>query len=701
MLGAAIIGAVVFTLQSHAADTPAIPHAISLTADRLTPGATVVTPGSNGSLRLAFPKTDWPSLWFSRGKAYPSADWSNVGGIALTLRNPDKAAPLPVNVRVDDSPLADGKDHCRTGSDTLAPGETATLVFPMSASAPGMNAGPPLLPGNSDARLMTAIYGPKLDEKNIVAFQIFLAQPGRARDLDVLSVRLLPKPELIGIVDRFGQYSKADWPGKIHDEADLRRAADAEKAWLAAHPPPADRDEYGGWKSGPTLKATGFFRTALLANGKERPAPKPGDPLSPGSRWWLVTPTGHLFWSAGVTCVRPYFEAPLQNKESMYTYLPDDMRKRGQADFFFLNLRRRFPGEDWQRRWADETATRMKSWGFNTVANWSDPAAFRAKVPYVVAVGSGGGLPDIAAKQVNEAPGPRHYLPDYFDDRFPQAARTAIARATAEYRKDPWCLGYFVDNELAWDTWAQMGTGGEYVVAREALSAPATLAARRAFVALLRKKYATPAEWGKAWGITVAGWDAPLSLKASDLNAAARQDCSAFSTVLAERYFSVVRAALKAEAPDQLYLGCRFAIRPREMVEAAARYCDVVSFNIYADTVEPATWGFTERLGKPAVIGEFHFGATDRGLFHPGLRPRKNQKERAASYEAYVRSVRALPAFVGCHWFQWADEPLTGRFDGENYNIGFVTVADTVYPEMRDAARRVNAALYKGTVPPP
>jgi hypothetical protein len=59
------------------------------------------------------------------------------------------------------------------------------------------------------------------------------------------------------------------------------------------------------------------------------------------------------------------------------------------------------------------------------------------------------------------------------------------------------------------------------------------------------------------------------------------------------------------------------------------------------------------------------------------------------------RSVWALPAFVGCHWFQYVDQALTGRFDGENYNIGFVTVTDTPYPEMVEAAREVNVTVYR------
>ena len=39
-------------------------------------------------------------------------------------------------------------------------------------------------------------------------------------------------------------------------------------------------------RSGPKLRATGFFRAEKV-----------------GGKWWLVDPEGHLFFSLGVTCV--------------------------------------------------------------------------------------------------------------------------------------------------------------------------------------------------------------------------------------------------------------------------------------------------------------------------------------------------------------------------------------------------------------
>ncbi len=60
----------------------------------------------------------------------------------------------------------------------------------------------------------------------------------------------------------------------------------------------------------------------------------------------------------------------------------------------------------------------------------------------------------------------------------------------------------------------------------------------------------------------------------------------------------------------------------------------------------------------------------------------------------------AKGAFVGAHWFEYVDEPLTGRsLDGENYNIGLVSVADVPYPELTTAMRSTNSTLYKRLLP--
>ena len=161
---------------------------------------------------------------------------------------------------------------------------------------------------------------------------------------------------------------------------------------------------------------------------------------------------------------------------------------------------------------------------------------------------------------------------------------------------------------------------------------------------------------------------------------------------VSEKYFSTIARILKEELPNHLYLGCRIAWGTDVIYRTAARYCDVVSVNIYSHHPErdlPA-----DACDKPMIIGEFHFGALDRGMFHTGLVPTENQAERAAWYRDYVTDCLDHPRLVGAHWFQWQDQALTGRSDGENYQIGFVTGTDTPYPELVAAAQEMARTMY-------
>jgi agarase len=61
-----------------------------------------------------------------------------------------------------------------------------------------------------------------------------------------------------------------------------------------------------------------------------------------------------------------------------------------------------------------------------------------------------------------------------------------------------------------------------------------------------------------------------------------------------------------------------------------------------------------------------------------------------------MESVLNKSYMVGAHWFQYVDEPITGRaFDGENANIGFVDVTDTPYPELIKAVKEVTSTMYQ------
>ena len=169
---------------------------------------------------------------------------------------------------------------------------------------------------------------------------------------------------------------------------------------------------------------------------------------------------------------------------------------------------------------------------------------------------------------------------------------------------------------------------------------------------------------------------------------------------MANAYFRSVKEALKAKAPHKLYLGCRFnygdfagnAVQ-QWIVDIAAKYCDVVSFNRY--TYSAYSLRPSKDRDFPMIIGEFHFGGVDRGLLHGGLRYGGSQENRADLYKHYVQDAVMNPYLVGTHWFQYNDQAVTGRGDGENYQIGFINVYDAPIRELIRAARSVGETMYE------
>ena len=176
--------------------------------------------------------------------------------------------------------------------------------------------------------------------------------------------------------------------------------------------------------------------------------------------------------------------------------------------------------------------------------------------------------------------------------------------------------------------------------------------------------------------------------------ASATGDLEAFTAAICDEYFRRTRAVVKAFDPALMYLGCRFAGSARPWaIAACAKYCDVVSYNIYAESI--AEWRLPQNLDAPVMIGEFHFGAPDRGPFGVGVRQAKDQADRAVKLAKYVRSALANPQVVGVHWHQFSDQATSGRFDGEYFQVGWTDICDRPYPETVKALREVGYPLYE------
>ena len=165
----------------------------------------------------------------------------------------------------------------------------------------------------------------------------------------------------------------------------------------------------------------------------------------------------------------------------------------------------------------------------------------------------------------------------------------------------------------------------------------------------------------------------------------------------------MVNKNLKKHDPNHLNLGMRFGDSSDKVIELSGKHFDVFSVNSYSLTPSKE---FMERIDKltglPVIIGEYHFGTPDRGM-SAGIVQVSNQKERANAFRYYNEQGFSHPSLIGTHWFQWIDQPNTGRMDGENYNIGFLDITDRPYPDMVDAMQTTFGRLYdvhSGKTPP-
>jgi glycosyl hydrolase family 42 (putative beta-galactosidase) len=630
-------------------------------------------------------KQRWPGITLKPAKGIWNL--SEFHQVALDVKNLGSQT-VQVSCRLD-TPDFDGERAFYTENIEVAPGAQTTLTTTLRRRLP--------------TQLKDKLYGMRgypggcltdqgINPAQIDAILIFVADPKTEHQFLINNIRAvgtatqdeLPETaeELFPLIDKFGQYVHKDWPGKTHSEADLKDAIVAEEQDFQYHPSPTDWNEYGGWMAGPALKATGHFY-----------------PAKHDGKWWLVDPTGRLFWSHGIDCVRSgNATTPITDREHYYAEMPDRDSPFGKFygkgwwaphgyyqgkpydtyNFTGANLLRKY-GEDWETTHRDLCHQRLRNWGMNTIANWSDQNIYlMRKTPYVVSIHT-------SRKPIEGSEGYWGKFPDPFEPTFRTSLDKRLAAEKDKSADDPWCIGYFVDNELGW--------GEELSLATAALASPPEQAAKQAFVADLKAKYTDIKNLNKAWGTGHASWDALLESKTPPDEAKAREDLEAFSTRIAEEYFRVCKAAVKAAAPNTMYLGCRFAWVHDRAVRAAAKFCDVVSFNKYSYTV--ADLELPEGVDKPVVIGEFHFGALDRGMFHTGLKPVADQNERAATYASYVRGALEHTNIVGTHWFQFGEQATTGRGDGENYQIGFLDVCDTPYPETIQACREVGTQMYE------
>ena len=302
-----------------------------------------------------------------------------------------------------------------------------------------------------------------------------------------------------------------------------------------------------------------------------------------GDRWWLIDPDGYPYICKGV---------------AVFSMGGSDRQKEALKEKFGT-----------PEKWAEDQQEMLRSYGFNGLGAWSAVDFVKESehpMPYTVIVSPMGMY---KSQHIRKFGGKYHQcgwqgyrfdLAMVFDSGFDAIIDKAIA-PIAKYKDDKYLVGYFTDNEIPW--------------VNDALDRHLTLLAKD------EEAY-----------LTVRKWFEERKGKDAGVEDITDEDRRAFMAFYFDTYMSKVTAALRKYDPNHLYLGCRFAWRNPLVEKIASRYCDVISYNVYTDNITK----FSSVKGcedKPIIIGEFHFGNTDKGVYGGGLNSRCTVKERKQAFE--------------------------------------------------------------------
>ncbi len=493
--------------------------------------------------------------------------------------------------------------------------------------------------------------------------------------LSIENLRLRPREDSIDLtcVDAFGQRIRGVWDHKVRNESKLADLKVEEDRYLSVKKKDPEWGDFFGYISGESFKASGFFRVEKTRrDGKDR--------------WWFITPEGRPFWSLGVTCVRPWKNlravTKTKGREYLFEKLPPSTGPYAAAwasdstiSFFHLNLLKKYGAAD---RWRDRALERIQKWGLNTLGNWTeDSVLFKRRVPYTFSFNT--------CDKPGLDMGKR--ICDVFSPAWIAYTDSVLSQAAA-LREDPWLIGYFVDNEAGWNELDLL------------TRSPTSSILRDKWVTLLKERYVDLDALNRSWDSTFRSWSEVHIMNGDSLehNTSFQKDYLRLEEVFADQYFKVISTTLKKYDPNHLYLGCRFtrSLKPDHILKAAGRYSDVITVNVYSLAPEKEQMeAWHQKTGRPLLIGEHHLPLLSERQLPPIYRA-FTPEERYRHYIEYVRTFAEMPFSLGCHWYQFSDQHITGRAsNGENQTIGLVDITDQPHQEMIEAIGVCSKNIYQ------
>ena len=489
------------------------------------------------------------------------------------------------------------------------------------------------------------------------------------------------------LADRFGQDAASEFPGKVKSEAELPQDVTRDAAYYAGFRPPL-RDTYGGLPhSGGALglAPTGYFHVQKGHGNKK-------------AQWFLVDPAGNADFHLGVCGFQPSDDYTyIKDRREVYEWLPpydgeykpafsaDPYWSRDVFSFFIANQIRkygRYDPEGFQARMIH----RVRQAGFNAVGAFSgvSQADRAARFPWVSILPL---APDALGGHIEGLRG-------IFDPFKPEVARkmdAAFAGDVAAAARDPLLIGYFLDNEQAFEDIPRVipGLKGDQPAKAE-------------LVKELRAKYPAIAAFNAAWGLHAASFDALGDMGLPVTTSAAAADMDAFTGTFIEAYYRLIRDTFRKYDTHHMLLGNRWqpvTANSEQLCRIAGKYCEVLSCNYYTYGVDKP---FLKRLsewsgGRPFLLSEFYWSAPSESGLQGGSAV-KTQRERGLAYRNYIDQAASTGFVVGIEWFVLIDQARTGRwfqrYNGEQANTGLFSVTDRPYKDFLAEASAANYGVY-------
>lgn len=513
-----------------------------------------------------------------------------------------------------------------------------------------------------------------VDRRRISGFAISTIESVAERRFELSGLTLsrsLPdfEYEAAPYIDELGQLTGKNWTGKtrsaealipeLHKERDAAREEKQTDTGIG---------RYGGWKQ-LRFDRTGYFRTEY-----------------DGRSWWFVDPEGYALFSTGMDCVNPHDHMRVTGMEHLIPPLPAvdgpfrDAWSSHDYSFAVANLIRAF-GEEWRQAWAELTEHRLKEWGINTIGNWSGADFIgRSELPYVYPMFD---FPTTKATIFRD-------FPDVFSPEYEQNAMV-FAEQLLPFKDDRRLVGYFMRNEPHWAFVDGLD------LTEEMLRHSFVFDCKKRFVAWVEEKYETISRLNAAWETSYLHFEQLLDYRnvAITESSARKEDFAAFNRMMIRRYVEVPARYCKEADPHHLNLGMRYAWVANDDLLEGCEFFDVFSINCYQFQPDrQLIERISKRLNIPVMIGEFHFGAADAGMLAYGIRAVATQEDRGLAYRFFVEQAASIPELIGVHYFQLNDQPVLGRFDGENYQIGAVDVCLQPYRPFTEAMRQAHNRMY-------